>query len=334
MPALAAAIRTLLEDPYDQILARSLLGTVDADAIAARVEAHVRAELGREIVDCLLVSQSVGAVFALELAGGARVVLKAHALSGTRTGGLGSLAEVEAVYAAQAELHAAGFPCAPIVRPPRPFGDGAAVLMGYLPAPPVADAHAPAVRHALVRAFARVVELGPALASRERLPRRTLPASLFHEPHNALFDFTAPGGEWIDARARAARAVLDAHGAPPVVMHTDFSCTNAIVEGDRVVAVYDLDSVAWMDELHGLAQLAVHYTYTGGPASTLPSRDEARAFVADYLAVRGRTLAPEERAVLDAAAIYALAYTARCAHQPGRTTEPGARLAAAPDAYF
>jgi len=106
------------------------------------------------------------------------------------------------------------------------------------------------------------------------------------------------------------------------------------VAGGAVAAVYDMDSVAWIDELRCVASVAVHFTYTG-ERWTWPSRDEARAFVVDYEATRGRAFTAAERRRLDAAAIYALAYTARCEHGIADSDRAMcALLAAAPDAYF
>jgi hypothetical protein len=102
-----------------------------------------------------------------------------------------------------------------------------------------------------------------------------------------------------------------------------------------VVAVFDMDSMARIDEMRALAGAAVHFTYTGGPASTLPTRDEAAAFVADYLRARGRPLDAQERARLDAAAVYAMAYTARCEHAGTPGGGPMcAALRTAPDSFF
>ncbi len=72
-----------------------------------------------------------------------------------------------------------------------------------------------------------------------------------------------------------------------------------------------------------------------GERWTWPSRDEARAFVADYEAARGRPFTGAERRRLDAAAIHAMTYTARCEHGTGAPFRPmGDALAAAPDAYL
>lgn len=115
------AIQDLLRDPADALLARDILGTDDPVRIAAQVAAHV----GEPIASCELFTQSVGAVFVLDLARGERVVLKIHAFGpGSRT--FETLGELEAVYAAQAELAAYGVACARVIAPPRSFGPGRA----------------------------------------------------------------------------------------------------------------------------------------------------------------------------------------------------------------
>jgi hypothetical protein len=129
---------------------------------------------------------------------------------------------------------------------------------------------------------------------------------------------------------------LLATGATPTAMHADFSCANVVVAGGRVAAIYDADSVCVVDEPRVVASAAVHYTYTSVAPWIWPSREQARAFVAAYEAARGQPFDRAERARLDAAAIYALAYTARCehGHAGGPTGMMCAMLAAAPDCYF
>jgi len=328
------AIAALVADPQDLVLARAILGRTDVAGIAGDVERFVAAELGASITGCPLFIQSVGAVFVLDLDDGRRVVLKAHPLGeGLRPPA--TLAVLTAVYRAQQHLAAGDFPCARVLIAPRPWPAGVAAIMSYLDAPPAGDAHIPATRRAMAETLWRSVELAagfddPALAG------VALPVgAVFPPAHNALFDLTAPGGEWIDARARAARAVLDAIPERPVVIHTDVSAANVRVADGAVVAVFDMDSVARVDEMRVLASAAVHFTYTGAPGTTLPTRDEASEFVGDYLRARGRPLDAAERARLDAAAIYAMAYTARCEH--AIAAGGGAMCAAlrtVPDTFF
>ncbi len=313
MATLVDAVDALLSDPADVVLASSILGTADATVIAERVEAFVASELGRRVVACRFVSQSVGSVFGLDLDDGTSVVVKAHALGGAM-GGFASFDELDAVYAAQRELAAAGLPCAQVHCGPRPFGAGVAAVMSYIEPDVRDDPHAVTTRRALAAGLASIVELGHSLSerTRSRLPRSILPPTVFPKPHNALFDFAKPGGEWIDARARAARAILDEVAPAPVVMHTDFSCANVRIADGAIAAVFDMDSVAWIDEGRCVASAAVHFTYTG-ETWRWPSRDEARAFVADYEAARGPFTTADHRRI-DAAMAYAMAYTARCEH--------------------
>ena len=320
---LRSAIAALLADAADVCLARSILGTDDALAIASRVEAYVAATLGVRVAGCASFTQSVGAVFVLDLADGRRVVLKAHAHAHRG---------LDAAYAAQDQLARAGYPCARVLVPPRPWPGGVAAVMAYLDAPVADDPHAPATRRALAAGLARITELCRDIDAAD-LPHVTpMPGALYPPAHNALFDLAAPGGEWIDARARAARAVLDATAARPVITHGDFSAANVRVCRGDVVAVFDLDSLEVIDEAVAVARTAVHFTYTGEPPWTWPSREQARAFVEDYERARGIRL---DRARLDAAAIYALAYTARCEHSIAPAPAPmAALLSTAPDAFL
>lgn len=341
-PSLRDAIAERLCDPEDVVLARDILGTIDPDAIARQVEAFVPGVTG-----CPLFIQSVGAVFVLDVTSGERLVLKVHAY-GSRPRNFETLAELEAVYAAQDALATSGMPCARVLASPRRFSPGrAAAIMSYLDVGPIDDPHAPTTAPALAATAAEIrAQLGGDAELRVRLaghnlPVRTrLPATLFPPAHNALFDLHGPGGEWIDERARRARAVLET-GVSPAAMHSDVSCANLRVVDGRVAAVFDVDSLCLIDEPRCVASMAVHFTYTGDaplpsgePAWAFPSRDEARAFVAAYEAARGTPFDRSERARLDAGAIYALAYTSRC--EVGHSGERGmcAELRAAPDAYF
>lgn len=320
---LREVIETKLTDPEDVVLARDILGTTDPDAIAAQVRAFVPG-----ITGCAELSQSVGVVFVLDR-GSERVVLKIHRFGPGRID-FETCDALAAVYAAQAAV-AGQVACARILAAPRLFSPGrAAALMSYVDPGVRDDPHARATGAAMAAEAARLSRLltGHALPDRTRLPATLLPPA-----HNALFDFTRPGGEWIDRRAAAARAVLD-QGVTPAAMHSDFSCANVRVVGGRVAAIYDMDSTCLIDEPRCLASMAIHYTYTG-ESWRWPSREEACAFVAAYEAARGQPFTAAERARLNAGAIYAFAYTARCEH--GHTAGPGAMceaLAAAPDAYF
>ena len=88
-----------------------------------------------------------------------------------------------------------------------------------------------------------------------------------------------------------------------------------------------MDSLAWIDELRCLGSAAVHFTYTGEAGTRWPTRDEALAFVADYEAAREVGFTARERARIEAAMTYAMAYTARCEAGTGTMSD---RLASLP----
>jgi hypothetical protein len=341
---LRGAIAGLLEHPaeghLDRSLAMSILGTQDLGLISARVEAYVRESFGCGVRGCLFFTQSVGAVWGLELEDGQRVVLKAHAVGGgPQWRGFESHEELTATYEAQARFATLGFPCATVVRAPCAWGTGAMAAMALLPASRGDDPHEASVRRAMAVALAWSAEIGrsAAIGNLAHLTSVALPTgTVLPPPHNVLFRFDAPGGEWIDARAKAARAVLDELPARRSVMHTDVSSANVRVLGAEVIAVFDMDSVARIDEMRCLASAAVHFTYRGDPPWSWPTREESTAFVDDYVRARGKPLDREERRRLDAAAVYALAYTARC--ELGNSMNPDRGmcrvLRAAPEAYF
>jgi hypothetical protein len=313
------AIAARLEDPEDVILARDILGTADPDEIAAQVRAFVPGA-----VACTLFTQSVGAVFVLDR-DGERVVLKVHRF-GPGLRDFEDEREIEAVYAAQAALAGAGVPCARVLQPPRRFSPGrVGVVMSFIDAPPMDDPHTTGPVLAAEAARLSLLLEGHHLPSRTRLP-----PTLFATPHNALFDFTRAAGEWIDERAARARRVLD-QSIAPTPMHTDFSCANVRVVGGRVAAIYDMDSVCIADEVRTVASMAVHFTYTGDGPWTWPTRDESLGFVAAYESARDTKL---DRVLLNAAAIYAMSYTARCEHSRPGPQPMCSALAAAHDDYF
>jgi hypothetical protein len=195
--------------------------------------------------------------------------------------------------------------------------------MAFLDGSGADPASEPGVRRAMAEMLALISRAAMRSGDTPALPVSRLPDELWPVPHNVLFDLTAPGGEWIDERARAARSVLSSESPAPIPFHTDFSAANVRVRAGRVCAIYDMDSVALVDEMRGLAGTAVHYTYTGAEREPATSREQARAFVVDYEVARGAALTAIERERLDAAAIYAMAYTARCEHSGDRS---GARL--------
>jgi hypothetical protein len=325
------AIDALLGDPADRVLARSIFGTDDPVAIATNIEAYT----GRfgPVTTCHLFTQSVGAVFDLEIETRAvfdleietrRIVLKVHG-HGSRWGAVSSPDALAAVSHVQRELARSGFPCADVIDGPTPFMNGSIVAMTHITGP-LHDPHTPAMRTAMAALLHESMTRTSRYRDHPHLPAWSLPRDeIFPAPHNALFDFHVAGGEWIDAVAKDARARMRDDNV--IAVHTDLSAANVRFDGARIVCVYDMDSIALTGEMRILANTVVHFTYTGD-AWTWPTSEEIAAFIDDYAIARGAKLTIAERAQLEACMTYSLAYTARCEHAldpDGRALEGSCR---------
>jgi hypothetical protein len=147
------------------------------------------------------------------------------------------------------------------------------------------------------------------------LGRRT--EGLYGEPHSPLFDFagTAAGAEWIDQIAARAAGLRDADRRAPVVAHTDWSARNVRLDDERLLAVYDWDSVALVPESTAVGQAAMTWSVTADPGGTeFPGAPDISGFIADYEEAGAYRLDDEQWRAAGAAAAYTLAYTARCEH--------------------
>ena len=329
--SLAVPILRVLSDPEDRLLARSILGTDDGDAIAARVDEHCRAVMGGAGVASVdFVELSVGAAFGLTLADGRRVFLKAWSPATPA-------ALLRDAHTVQAFLAARGFPCPGVLAGPRPFGDGHAAILEHMDDGDRADANDPLIRRAMATTLARLVALAaPLRDDLPGLPRGRVPRdALWPVPHNALFDFgaTRHGAAWIDRIAAASREVLLAAAGPAVIGHSDWSAHNMrFGHGGEVSAVYDWDSLAIEPEAVLVGAAAATFPVTWYvEVRKYPPPEVAAAFVRDYEKARGRRFGAAERAVVAAAATYGLAYTARCEHALDPAAEP-ARDSARADA--
>lgn len=289
-------------DPEDRLLARSIFGT-DDPALACRMVCDWVGACGAGRGRVMRLELSVGAVATVTLAGGGRLVVKVWP-GRTDPVALGAQMQV------QQAMHRRGFPAPAVLTPVLPLGPGWAIGMAHCRPRFRTDATRPAVRRAMAAGLARLVRQADALRGVDGLPCRTLPAegAVWPAPHNALFDFdaTAEGAGWIDAIAADALASLRNAPGAAMVGHVDWSARNMRMEGDRIAAVYDWDSVFLERET----------TVLGSAIANLPSLTPARAiaFVRDYEDGRGPPFTRPERAGIEAAITYALCYAARCEH--------------------
>ncbi len=306
---------------------RLVFGTDDPDSISAEVDRFCFEQLGSPIDEPYFFESSVGSVFGLRLADGRQVVVKAHQPNEP-------LEALRAVHSVQSRLAASGFPCPRPVLEPTPLGSWYATAEELRSEGEWADAHDPSVRRAMAETLARLIDVGRGFVDlpglRPGLLSRIPEGQLWPEPHSAIFDFeaTAAGAEWIDELAVRARELLRRPAGQRVVGHVDWSVKHFRFVDGGVAAIYDWDSLAVGPEPVIVGEAARSFTFTWRlPVRLAPSLAESRAFVAEYGAARGVAFTPAERETAGAAAVYGLAYTARCEHCL-RKIEPGNALAA------
>ncbi|HWO25672.1 MAG TPA: hypothetical protein VNO30_43335 [Kofleriaceae bacterium] len=317
---IAADLATWAPHPVHVELA--IYGTDDAAAIAAALDELCAAALGARIAGARFYGSSVGSVAGVVLADGREVVIKAHQ-PGTSASQLRELIRV------RARLGGVGSPR--VLAGPAPIGRGHAVIEALVARGAWAEPHEPAVRRLLVRGLYAIVEAcGPEVAASTLGPMllgALPPERLWPVPHSKLFDFeaTAAGAGWIDDVARAARAVPRA--GELVIGHADWRAEHVRFADGAIAVAYDWDSLARDREpaLVGSCAHAFTADWTRAGRAQAPTLDEARAFVEDYEAARGRRFERAERAACAATFAYACAYTARCGHALGRDErdEPG-----------
>ena len=137
-----------------------------------------------------------------------------------------------------------------------PGRDTFATVESWLPDPGMDAIASDAALRVSAAGLARQVALCSGLALAGDLcdhPLRKSDGGLYGEPHSPHFDFassTARAG-WIDRLARRAVADRDADATRQVVGHTDWSARNVRLDEERLLAVYDWDSVALRRGEHG-----------------------------------------------------------------------------------
>ena len=149
-------------------------------------------------------------------------------------------------------------------------------------------------------------------------PRRVV-GGLYPTPHSPVFDFeaTSAGAEWIDSLATEAVAVITASPAPDVLVHADWRADNIRVsdDGDRLVAIYDWDSVRLDGEAHAIGEVAAMHSIdwsSGDPY--FATGDECVEFVRCVERARTMPFTPVEWQVIRASIVFGWCYTARCEH--------------------
>jgi hypothetical protein len=296
--------------PLGGTVEKTIFGTNDVDAIIERVDNACMLVCGQHLADGFFYSVSVGSVFGCVLENGDRVVLKAYQPRWTPR----FLAAVRRV---QHHLHGAAFPCPEVIGDVTIVDGTTFVTEAELPDPGWDDrtSDRPDVSAA---GLCELVRLCSTLDEPDLLahPLRVPHDGPFPEPHSPIFDFpaTAAGTEWLERLAYDAGAIVAEDESPPVVVHTDWSMRNVRTRGDRVVAVYDWDSLALVREAEALGLAASTWSRFGEAEDDAPSADDVDAYIDAYSAVRDEPLTSVQRRAARAAAVATMAYIARCDH--------------------
>ena len=131
-------------------------------------------------------------------------------------------------------------------------------------------------------------------------------------PDDQDVDLNQVGGpDWIDAAARDARRRLQEGHGELVIGHSDWWMENLRWHGNRLLVVYDWDSVI-ADSEAVIAGLAAAI-YPG-----LATVTETRDFLAAYAAARGRPFSPGELQRCWATGVWTRAFDAKKQHAAGQ----------------
>ena len=291
---------------------RAVFGAVSEDDVADWLDRHVRRRLATGVREVAFRAGRLAAVYGLRLGGGERIVAKVH--RGDLDAG-----RLAAAVSCQRILAAAGYPCPEPLDGPITVGPRVVVLESWLDTGEVGDAHQPAVRQTMAGALFQQVALLRAVPAASS-PLAVPPAWVAYEggpwpmAHDPIFDFavTPPGYEWLDHLARDAAVVLGPRGDPEVIAHGDWYCGNLRFVDAELSAAWDWDSLIAHHEpvLAGVAAGA--HTDGGASGAAAPAPDEVMAFLAAYAECRGAPFTGPQRAAAAAAAVWVMAYNARC----------------------
>lgn len=292
-------------------------GSTDPKEIAASLALLVSAATGESVADGLWYAASIDVVAGAVLSDGRPVIVRAY----QRDVDVSFIAGVVRV---QEHLAQAGFPCAvPLSGALEAEGlVGRVESMLVDPGPRRFDL---AEMAGSAQGLARLVTLADHVdsAGLEANPMSLPAVGLYPKPHSPVSDFeaTADGAQWIDDIAAEARARMT--DGEVVISHGDWSARNVRLDGRGLVCAFDWESLQVGPEPMALGIAAATWRALGKEGEPLaPPSSEVRKYVEEYERARGQRFSVEARRSAHAAAVYCLAYTARCEHalRPGDRT--------------
>jgi len=293
-------------------LEQAVFGWTDAHQIDDWLDRHVRERLGLGVDRVLFRSGRVGAVYGLRLLDGPDVVVKVPR-------GRPPLAPLAAATSCQRHLADAGYPCPTPLDTPAVTTGRVGLIEELLDVGEVADIRHPRVRRAAIGSLAQQITLLADLP--DQAGALTDPpawdrfrAGPWPTPHDTIFDFThtPTGYEWLDTLAATAAHRAAAAPGPVVIGHSDWYVGNLRFTADAVVAAYDWDSLVAEPEPVIAGFAAGSHTAGNATGPDAPTPEEVGTFLTDFAEHRPDAFTPAGRAAATAAAVWVLAYNARC----------------------
>jgi hypothetical protein len=273
----------------------------------------VERALGAVILEGLFYGSSSGCVLGVTLGDDRQVVIKAY----QRQWGSGFLGAVRRI---QEHLFRSGFRCPRPLLGPEPAGAALATVEEYVADPGMRVLGTPAEMELGAGGLALQIRLCRGQLEEvlgDAHPLRAAQSGLYPQPHNPIFDFSldAEGAAWIDELAEAAKDVRDTDQSGPLVAHTDWSARNVRLDHTGVVVAYDWDSLSLVSESVAVGQAAATWRSTGEPGDPIaPDPDEVKGYLNAYNAASEKPITGGQTRAAMAAALWVLAYTARCEH--------------------
>jgi hypothetical protein len=275
------------------------LPAVEAASLAAWCEAH----LGSPAESELFRTGHLTSVIGVRLVDGRDVVVRVRPAS----------PRISACSEVQRRLFDSGYPCPQPLAGPAPLDDYEASAESYIAGGTLLPGSG-RIAQPFAAALARLVRLAPAPDEVPTLAPVPPWAAWNHDqgglwpwPDDMDVDLNEVDGPgWINAAGQAARQKLEEGQDQPVIGHCDWITDNVRWDGDRLLVVYDWDSLIADSEavIAGLA--AAIYLY---PA--LATVTETREFLDAYAAARGRPFSPGELQRCWAAGVWTKAFDAK-----------------------
>lgn len=312
-------LQSYFQDEELRHIFKDVVGTEDAISIQIEIEKALNNFGFGKAEKVFFIQSSIGVVFGLLLSSRQSLTLKIYS-------GKISQRYLEKMNEIQTLFYQEKFPAPKVLSPIFSFGNTHAGFYELIEGTK-ADAHQPKVRNELAKYLARFADVVDKhqLPAMENFFQQAMAKKLWPSSHNVLFNIkkTSRGAGWIAQKAREARKILNASFLPKKLAHTDWGVKNAIFNQQRLVGVFDWDSLGAMSEVEMVGRAAAQFTADWeSDYKITPSAEEGRDFVSIYEECRKKAFSQEELKLVSASADYLIAIIARFEHAGGGESHP------------